>query len=157
MAAYRPKTDAESFVALANLERDLRFGWDMRTWARLESSTGLQPVFAYYFTRIPPYPAGSPYAHWGAGHWAEMRYVFDRLDLEPWNWTPQDRRLAEAMADYWTNFAKSGNPNGANLPAWLSYDNRHERALELGDEIRMIDYPNLVPLRVLDELFQNFL
>jgi para-nitrobenzyl esterase len=157
MAAYRPKTDAQALAALANLQRDLRFGWDMRTWARLQASTGHQPVFAYYFTRIPPYPAGSPYAHWGAGHWAEMRYVFDQLDLEPWNWTPQDRRLAEAMADYWTNFAKLGNPNGPNLPTWLPYDSQHERALELGDEIKMIGYPNLVPIRALDELFQSYL
>lgn len=81
-AAYRPKTDAEAFAALAHLQRDLRFGWDMRTWARLQSSTGHQPVFAYYFTHVPPYPVGSPYAHWGAGHWAEMRYVFDQLNLE---------------------------------------------------------------------------
>jgi para-nitrobenzyl esterase len=65
--------------------------------------------------------------------------------------------LAEAMADYWTNFAKSGNPNGATLPTWLPYDSRHERALELGDEIKMIDYPNLVPIRILDEIFANYL
>jgi para-nitrobenzyl esterase len=157
MAAYRPKTDAEAFASLAHLQRDLRFGWDMRTWARLGSTTGHQAVFAYYFTHVPPYPAGSPYAHWGAGHWAEMRYVFDQLNLEPWEWTPRDRRLAEAMADYWTNFAKSGNPNGANLPTWLPYDIQHERALELGDEIKMIDYPNLVPIRILDGLFANYM
>ncbi len=157
MAAYRPKTDAEAFAAFAHLQRDLRFGWDMRTWARLQSRSGHQPVFAYYFTHVPPYPAGSPYAHWGAGHWAEMRYVFDQLNLERWSWTPQDRRLAEAMADYWTNFAKSGNPNGANLPTWLPYDIQHERALELGDEIRMIDYPNLVPIGILDGLFANYM
>ena len=156
LAAYQPKTDAEAFAAFANLQRDLRFGWDMRTWARIESSTGHQPVFVYYFTRVPPYPAGSPYAHWGAGHWAEMRYVFDHLDLVTWNWTPQDRRLAEAIGDYWTNFAKSGNPNGANLPVWLSYDRQHERALELGDEIKMIAYPNLKSIRALDELFQKY-
>jgi para-nitrobenzyl esterase len=157
LAAYQPKTDAQARPALANLERDLRFGWDMRTWARLASSSGHQPVFAYYFTRGPPYPAGSPYAHWGAGHWGEMRYAFDQLDLEPWKWTPQDRRLANAMAEYWTNFAKSGDPNGVNLPTWLPYDSQHERALELGDDITMIPYPNLVPIRTLDELFANYL
>ena len=157
MAAYRPRTGDAAFAAFAHLQRDLRFGWDARTWARLESSTGHQPVFAYYFTHIPPYPVGSPYAHWGAGHWAEMRYVFDRLEVEPWKWTPQDRLLADAMADYWTNFAKSGDPNGASLQTWLPYDSQHERALELGDTIKMIDYPNLQGLRALDALFQNYM
>ena len=85
-----------------------------------------------------------------------MRYVFDRLDLEPWNWTPQDRRLATAMADYWTNFAKSGNPNGADLPTWLPFDSQHQRALELGDDIKMIPYPNLAPLGVLDAIYQHY-
>jgi para-nitrobenzyl esterase len=156
LAAYRPSADADAFAAFARLQRDLRFGWDMWTWARLESSTGSQPVFAYYFTRIPPYPAGSPYGKWGAGHWAEMRYVFDRLDLEPWNWTAQDRRLATTMADYWTNFARSGNPNGADLPTWLPYDSQHQRALELGDDVKIIPYPNLAPLRVLDAIYQHY-
>jgi para-nitrobenzyl esterase len=155
-ALYQPKTNAQALAARGDFERDLRFGWDMRTWARLAASTGRDPVFAYYFTRVPPYPATSPYAHWGAGHWAELRYVFDHLNLEAWNWRPQDRMLAASMADYWTNFAKTGNPNAENLPQWLPYDNRHERALEFGTTIKMIDYPNLRALRVLDRLFQNF-
>jgi para-nitrobenzyl esterase len=156
-AAYEPKTDAGAFAARANLERDLRFGWDMRTWARLQSTTGTQPVFVYYFTRVPPYPAGSPYAHWGAGHWAEMRYAFDNLEVEPWSWTAQDRRLADDMAAYWTNFAKAGDPNGDALPAWLPYQIGNERALELGDNVKMITYPNLAALQVLDALFAPFL
>ena len=155
-AAYEPKTDSGALAARANLERDLRFGWDMRTWARLQSTTGTQPVFVYYFTRVPPYPAGSPYAHWGAGHWAEMRYVFDNLQVEPWNWTARDRRLANDMAAYWTNFAKAGDPNGAALPAWLPYQIGNERALELGDNVKMIGYPNLTALQILDQLFAPF-
>lgn len=39
---------------------------------------------------------------------------------------------------------------------WLPYDRQHERALELGDEIKMIAYPNLESVRALDELFQKY-
>jgi para-nitrobenzyl esterase len=156
-AAYEPKTDAGALAARANLERDLRFGWDMRTWARLQSATGTHPAFVYYFTRVPPYPAASPYAHWGAGHWAEMRYVFDNLEVEPWSWTAQDRLLANDMSAYWTNFAKAGDPNGGTLPVWLPYELNRERALELGDTVQMIPYPNVPALLILDHLFAPFL
>ncbi len=33
-----------------------------------------------------------------------------------------DRNLSAAIQGYWTNFAKTGNPNGPGLPEWPSYD-----------------------------------
>ena len=60
-------------------------------------------------------PPGSPFATLGATHGAEMPYVFDHLDQQPLPWADADRRLAAAMATYWTNFAKTGDPNGAGL------------------------------------------
>jgi para-nitrobenzyl esterase len=34
---------------------------------------------------------------------------------------PEDWRLSEAIAVYWTNFAKTGNPNGVGVPEWPRY------------------------------------
>jgi para-nitrobenzyl esterase len=31
---------------------------------------------------------------------------------------PADRALSETIEHYWTNFAKTGDPNGGGLPAW---------------------------------------
>src|SRR5580658_9832104 len=85
VAAYPHATDQEARQAQLGLERDLRFGWDMWAWARLQAGTGQSPVFYYSFRQQPPFPAGSVYAGWGASHFAELWYVFDHLDQSPWN------------------------------------------------------------------------
>src|SRR5579863_8219081 len=70
VAAYPHATDEEARQARLGLERDLRFGWDMWAWARLQAGTGKSPVFYYSFRQPPPFPAGSVYASWGASHFA---------------------------------------------------------------------------------------
>jgi para-nitrobenzyl esterase len=39
----------------------------------------------------------------------------------PAPFTPDQLDLSDAMITYWTNFAKTGNPNSAGQPAWPAY------------------------------------
>ena len=134
IAAYPHATDAEARRARLDFERDLRFAWDMRTWARLQAGTG-QPAYLYRFDQAPPFPAGSVRAGWGASHFAELWYVFDHLDQERWRWSGSDRRLADQMARYWTNFAKTGDPNGSGLPSWPRFELPRVQHLVLGTPV----------------------
>ena len=52
----------------------------------------------------------------------DLVYVFNNLDRFAVNWTAEDRKIADAMTGYWTEFAKTGNPNRADLPTWPLYD-----------------------------------
>jgi para-nitrobenzyl esterase len=94
------------------------------TWEWLEEqlATGDAPVYHYHFLRPSPastfHPAGS-----GAFHSDEIEYVFGTLNSRAGaHWQPADYALSEQMQTYWTNFAKTGNPNGAGLPQWPQYD-----------------------------------
>ena len=131
--AYPFTTDDEAKGARIAFETDLRFGWDMWTWARLHAAGGA-PVFSYRFAQHPPFPQTSPYADWGPAHFAELWYMFDHLDQAPWQWRAEDRRVAELMTSYWVNFVKTGNPNGAGVPAWPKFEGPTGPLLVLSDK-----------------------
>lgn len=133
---YQAQTDAQAKEARIAFETDLRFGWNMWAWGRLHAKTGESPVYLYRFDRQPPFPDGSPYAGWGAGHFVELWYMFDHLDQAEWRWHKSDRRLADAMANYWTNFIKTGDPNGGDLLQWPSFEGDEGELLILGETIR---------------------
>jgi para-nitrobenzyl esterase len=153
VAAYAHATDVEARQAQLDLERDLRFGWDMWAWARLQAGTGKGRVYYYSFRQQPPFPAGSVYEGWGASHYAELWYVFNHLNQEPWRWSMADRKVAGEMSSYWVNFARSGDPNGPGLLLWPAFTNADSKVLYLGDPITVGGVANINSLRVFDAVY----
>ena len=144
---HRPSTDDEARQVRVALERDLRFGWEVWTWARLQARTGRKDAFLDHFTLAPAPSPGALWSAGGAGHWAELRYVFDHLEPGA---RDADRKMASSMAAYWTNFAKSGNPNGGSLPRWRPVSANGDTALVLGERIEMGALPALEDVRLID-------
>lgn len=76
----------------------------------------------------------------GAYHSAEMGYFFDVR--EPAALAASQRRLAAMMIRYWTNFARNGDPNDPDLPAWEPFaDDAFVLGLDDGpDEVAPVDF-----------------
>lgn len=145
---YPADTDSQAVKAQVEIPRDQLFTWQMNTWAKLQSKTGKSKAYYYYFNRVQPGPRR--FMELGAYHSAEIAYAYNNLDKMNLPYTEVDRNLSDVMSSYWVNFAATGDPNGETLPTWSEYTEESDQAMELGDNIRMIETPNKAGLALFD-------
>ncbi len=137
-----------------DLTRDAAFGWQTWSWARLQAKTSKQKVYYYYFDQHPDYPADSPRAGDGSPHGQEVAYVFEHLNASNPEMTKTDFEISDAMATYWTNFAKTANPNGKGVPEWPAFSNVNPVVMYFNEIPHTGPVPSATSLKVLDAYFQ---
>ena len=137
LAAYPGTTDAQARASINQLTTDW-WGWRMWYWTSLKAQNGKQKPYLYYFVHSPTEPATPCGYGCQAGHGAEIPFIFNQLDQDPRPWSAEDRQLADRLATYWTNFARTGDPNGANLPDWPAFDGSNASVFRIGtdDEVK---------------------
>ena len=133
LAAYPAQTDAEAYASINRLTSDW-WGWRMQYWAGLQARAGGAKPYLYYFVHSPAEPVTPCGYGCQAGHGAEIPFVFDQLDQDPRAWSAEDRQLADRLATYWTNFAKTGNPNSMGLPDWQAFDGANASVFRIGSD-----------------------
>jgi para-nitrobenzyl esterase len=118
-------------AAVDQASNDMLVACPIGAMATLVNAAG-QKAFVYRFDRTIP---GKGAADLGAFHSLELPYVFRAFEDPTWRWLPftsADSRLSDAIQAYWTQFAKTGNPNSAGLPNWPAWSNDDESYLEIG-------------------------
>lgn len=119
-ASYAPYGDVNSQFATDSAFR-------CSTLEIANSHSSVAPTYEYEYSHALPGREA-----FGATHSAELGYVFGTFVMgKP---GPLDRRIAEDLQLYWTNFAKSGDPNGSSLPTWPRHDSISQEYLEFTDD-----------------------
>ena len=156
LAVYAEDAAVSPARAAGEILSDRFFARQMRAWARAHEAHG-DPAWLYFFTHAPD--VGGEYGtSRGAFHAAEIAYAFGNphlgfhqtASLEP---RPEDVEVARLMSGYWTNFAKSGDPNGESLPAWPAYGREAEEVLDISAAPTVITGLRKEKLDVMDRFF----
>jgi len=138
---YSANNDEEARKSAIDLASDLFIVYITWEWLEQQNKTGHATVYGYVFDRTPPVSPGrkvngvSP-KELGARHACEIEYVFGALKSQPNPWEPADFKISDAMASYWANFTKTGDPNGAGLARWPVYEGTDPPMMHFGEQIK---------------------
>jgi para-nitrobenzyl esterase len=107
--------------------------------AELKTSQGKAPAYLYYFTWRSPVHKGQMKSY----HTLDIPFAFYNIDIAAsMTGAMQDRyALAHRISAAWASFARTGNPNHADLPNWPAFGSAYP-TMVLGNECRMMNDPN---------------
>jgi para-nitrobenzyl esterase len=135
--------------------------WASRLFAERQTALG-KHAYWYFFTHEPPLEPGV--RDLKATHATEIPYVFNNLTAPrviPDLSSPRlaaasegDRALAEQISSYWANFAKTGDPNGKNLPMWPRFQDSNSPPHVLGEKAEV---PGADVWNPLDEAYEKLI
>lgn len=124
---YPGKTQDEVIVSATALASDNFIAYSTWKWTDLQAKTGGKPVYRYLFSHPRPETVikqdadanKGPEPLKGAAHASEIEFALGNLSKDSvYAWKPDDYKVSQTMEAYFTNFIKTGNPNGAGLPKW---------------------------------------
>jgi len=117
--------------ALSTVQTDSTWPCQSRRLAVKPMTQQGVPVYAYTFTdRTAPYYFPEVSFNYWAAHTLELQFLFKEFKGAGGTLNkPLSRaqeRLSDDMVSYWTEFARSGNPNSRQTPYWPRYTQKYD-------------------------------
>lgn len=135
---YPHSSEKEIEFSATALGSDRFIAYSTWKWFDLHRKNSTQPVYRYLYSKLRPQLVDQALSSGlaggtmkkdenavkapeviGAPHACEIEYCMGNLSLiKEYAWTKDDYKVSETMQNYFANFIKTGNPNGAELPEW---------------------------------------
>jgi para-nitrobenzyl esterase len=137
---YPHGSEKEIELSATALAADRFISYSTWKWFDLHRNNSTQPVYRYLYNKLRPDLVDNSMASGlaggtvkkdqntpkppqavGAPHACEIEYCMGNLHLvKEYAWTADDFKVSDTMLNYFANFIKTGNPNGAKLPEWTA-------------------------------------
>jgi para-nitrobenzyl esterase len=117
---------------------------------RLKHAQEAAPSYLYYFNWYSPVHDN----RMGAYHTLDIPFVFNNVDVAAsMTGAGQDRyTLAHVMSAAWAAFARTGNPDHADMPHWPAFNPTAYPTMVFGSEVAMLNDPNKLERQALEAL-----
>lgn len=143
---YPAQSDAEVPDRYLELQSD-SFAYGAYSMARAMARVG-EKAYLYYFT----YAETGKRAALGAYHGEELTFLSDSFPTD-WGHNRDDEKLGAEMRGYWTEFAKTGNPNVPGNADWPVFAADSNQCFELGRRVGAL--PIKPELHKLDQIMSQ--
>ncbi len=147
---YKDKIKKDAFSAFNEIISVYWFIMPHHSWSNAALNEG-KDVYRYQFTKENKFH--------GTYHAGEIIYAYGNIDKvgHDWAYDKSDKDLSNIMVNYWTNFIKTGNPNGEGLPEWSKYTSSTDGVQELGKTVGKFDDKYLQLYALLDQYLDKII
>jgi para-nitrobenzyl esterase len=120
-----------------------------REQASRKAALGRAPAYSYIYAWRTPVLDGRP----GPFHGAEIAFTFDNAQLcdHYSGGSAEAIVLSRQVSTAWVSFARTGNPNHADLPHWPKYTSEHRATMQFDKSCEVRNGPESRGLRLIAE------